>query len=108
MGGGEAVTLASDPLYADLTPQIRGWILESPFIDFTPKSKPNGVTVFFGRLGAKVLPNHQLYQPIPPEDVTRDPAVVKSLTDDPLIRKSNRFLNAVFVSNKDVTNMSCK
>lgn len=85
MGGGEAITLMSDPLYAELTPQIRGWLLESPFVDFTPKSKPNGITVFFGRLGSKMLPNKQMYNPIPPEDVTRDPAVVQSITDDPLI-----------------------
>lgn len=88
MGGGEAATLASDPLYEDLTPQIRGWILESPFIDFTPETKPSSVTVFFGRLGSKIMPNKQMFNPIPPENVTRDPAVVKSLEDDELIQYS--------------------
>jgi len=84
MGGGEAVTLASDPLYADLAPKIRGWLLESPFIGFTPKTKPNPVTVILGRLAGKVLPHKQLVNPVLPENVTRDPEVVKSLTDDPL------------------------
>jgi acylglycerol lipase len=40
MGGGEALTLASDPLYADLMKDIRGWVLESPFIGFPKDMYP--------------------------------------------------------------------
>jgi len=85
MGGGEAVTLMSDPLYADITPQIRGWVLESPFIDFTPESKPSFITVVLGRLAGKVMPYHKIYNPIPPQNVTRDPAVIQSIIDDKLL-----------------------
>jgi acylglycerol lipase len=85
MGGGEIIYLAGDPLYADLAPQIRGWLLESPFVYFTSESQPSSLTVFFGKLGARVAPNVRLYQAPPPENVTRDPAVVKSLKEDKLL-----------------------
>jgi acylglycerol lipase len=85
MGGGEAVTLASEPLYADLIPHIRGWLLESPFIDFTPEAKPSSVKEFVGRLASKILPMRQLYNPLPAENLTRDPEVVKSLLEDKLL-----------------------
>jgi acylglycerol lipase len=85
MGGGEALILASDPLYKDLANDIRGWILESPFIAFPKGFEPGAVTVFMGRLAGKLLPHMHRYSPIPPENLTRDPEVVKSLTDDKLL-----------------------
>ena len=85
MGGGEALTLASDPLYADLMGEIRGWILESPFIAFPKGFEPSSVTVFFGRLAGKLLPHMKRLSPLPPENLTRDPAVVKSLQEDKLL-----------------------
>jgi len=85
MGGGEAATLMSDPLYADLTPEIRGWLLESPFMDFTPESKPGPITVVLGRLAGKVMPYRKMYSSPPPENVTRDPANAKSLKEDKLL-----------------------
>lgn len=85
MGGGEVLTLASDPEYEDLMPQIRGLILESPFIAFPKGFEPSFLKVFFGRLAGKFLPNMKLDNPIPPENVTRDPEVIQSLTDDKLL-----------------------
>jgi acylglycerol lipase len=85
MGGGEAITLASDPQYADLMPSIRGWVLESPFIDFPKGFAPNSVEVFLGKLAGKLLPHMQRLSPLPPENLTRDPAVVKSLKEDKLL-----------------------
>jgi acylglycerol lipase len=85
MGGGEVLTLASDPAYEDLIPQIRGWVLESPFIGFAKEVEPSFLKVFFGRLAGKLLPTMKLANPIPPENVTRDPEVVRSLTDDKLL-----------------------
>jgi acylglycerol lipase len=84
MGGGEALTLASDPLYTDLMKDIRGWVLESPFIDFPKGQEPNFITVFAGRLVGKILPHKQRWSGLPPENLTRDPAVVKSLKEDKL------------------------
>jgi len=84
MGGGEAIILASDPEYEDLVKEIRGWILEAPFIAFPKGFEPGAVTVFLGRLAGKVLPKMHRYSPLPPENLTRDPAVVQSLKDDKL------------------------
>lgn len=85
MGGGEALTLASDPLYEDVIKQIRGWILESPFIAFPKGFAPNFVTIFFGKLAAKALPKMQRISALPPENLTRDPNVVKSMKEDTLL-----------------------
>lgn len=85
MGGGEVITLASDPQYADLANDIRGWLLESPFIGFPKGFEPSFLTVFFGRLAGKVLPNVHLYQAPPPENVTQDQSVIEDLKADKLI-----------------------
>lgn len=78
------ITLASDPAYEELTGQIRGWILESPFIGFPKGFEPHFLTVFFGRLAGKVLPLRQMFNPIPAENVTQDPEVIKSINADKL------------------------
>lgn len=91
MGGAEALTLASDPEYEDLMPSIRGWILESPFIDFPKGLAPGAVTVFLGRLVGKLLPQTQRFSAIKAETLTRDPEVVKSLTEDPLTHGYGTF-----------------
>ncbi|KAM3070431.1 hypothetical protein ACMFMG_010256 [Clarireedia jacksonii] len=88
MGGGEALTLASDSTYADLMPSIRGWILESPFIGFPKGYEPNFLTVFFGRLAGKVLPRMHMVNRLPPENLTRDPAVIKSMNEDKLMHNT--------------------
>ncbi|KAH8665100.1 lysophospholipase-like protein [Tricladium varicosporioides] len=85
MGGGEALMLASEPKYEDLMPSIRGWVLESPFIAFPKGFEPNSLTVFFGKLAGKVLPHMHRQSPLPPENLTRDPEVVKSLKEDKLL-----------------------
>ncbi|KAH7395857.1 lysophospholipase-like protein [Cadophora sp. MPI-SDFR-AT-0126] len=85
MGGGEALILASDPQYADLIKDIRGWLLESPFIGFPKGFEPMWITVAAGRLAGKLLPHKQRYSAIPPVNLTRDPAVVKSLAEDKLL-----------------------
>ncbi|KAK0635271.1 Alpha/Beta hydrolase protein [Bombardia bombarda] len=89
MGGGQALTLASDPAYDDsVTRHVRGWLLESPFIGFAPELKPGALTVLVGRLVGKVLPRRQLVNRIPPEHLSRDPAVVKSLAEDELMHNT--------------------
>lgn len=85
MGGGEVATLASDSAYAELVAQVRGWILESPFIGFTPTEEPSWLLVFSGRLAGKVLPHMHLTRPIPPEHVVRDAQVQQSIRDDALM-----------------------
>ena len=85
MGGGEALTLASSPEYASVLSQIRGWILESPFIQFPKGYEPSHLKVFVGRLAGKLLPNKKLFNPVPAENCTRDPAVIADLNADKLL-----------------------
>lgn len=85
MGGGQVLTLASTPEYEDLVTQIRGWVLESPFIGFAPELQPSWLLVASGRLASRVLPHFRLHRPIPPEDVTRDADVQASIRADDLM-----------------------
>ncbi|KAK3945000.1 Alpha/Beta hydrolase protein [Diplogelasinospora grovesii] len=84
MGGGQALTFACDPQYEELVRKVRGWLLESPFIGFSPEAKPSAFKVAAGRVAGKMMPHSQLVQRIPPEDLSSDPAVVKSLAEDKL------------------------
>lgn len=84
MGGGEILMLMGDPQYAELVTAVRGWILEAPFIAFSPGQEPSSIKVFLGRLAGKMLPSFQLKNQVPPELLSRDPAVVQSMRDDPL------------------------
>ncbi|KAI0396176.1 hydrolase [Xylariaceae sp. FL0594] len=87
MGGGQVLTLASTPSYSSLVRQLRGLILESPFLGFAPELQPSRLTIVSGRLASHLLPHFQLHRPIPPEDVTRDVAVQQSIRDDPLMHE---------------------
>lgn len=85
MGGGEVLALASTPEYEEsIVSRVKGWMLEAPLIGFPPASRPGALKVFAGRLAGRVLPRMKLANPIPPEDLSRDPAVVQSLRDDEL------------------------
>ncbi|KAH8888865.1 lysophospholipase-like protein [Thozetella sp. PMI_491] len=84
MGGGEVMYLACDPTYKDFVSKVRGFLLEGPFIGFAPELEPSIVTVVLGRLASKVVPHRHMVQRIPPENITRDPAVAKDLHEDDL------------------------
>ncbi|KAK4082159.1 uncharacterized protein Triagg1_1971 [Trichoderma aggressivum f. europaeum] len=84
MGGGEVLTLAGDAKHRQLVTQIRGWILEAPFIGFSKGEEPSVVKVVLGRLVGRLLPRHQLKHVVPPEHLSRDPAVVESIRNDEL------------------------
>lgn len=85
MGGAEALTFASEPEYADLAPRIRGWLLESPHVEMAPGSQPSALKIMAGRLAGRLLPKFQLKNKLPAEELTRDPEVMKSLGEDPLL-----------------------
>ena len=84
MGGGEVLTLAGDAQYENLVSQVRGWILEAPFIAFAPEETPSSLKIFAGRLAARLLPKRQMVHHIPPERLTRDPATIEALKNDKL------------------------
>lgn len=83
MGGGEVLCYAAQGPH-EVRQHIRGYLLESPFVDFDPKSKPSPVTVFLGRLAGKLLPRRQLTNKLDPALISRDPAVCKSFDEDEL------------------------
>ena len=83
MGGGQVLTLACHPDYQEpLVRHVRGWLLEAPFISFSPEEQPSWLKVFAGRLAGKLLPHRQLKHEIVPRHLTRDPAVQKSIAED--------------------------
>lgn len=84
MGGGIILSLASTPKYEDLMPEISGWLLESPYIALPKAAEPSILKVFVARLVGKILPHMQIPHKIPIENLTRDPAVMKSLEEDKL------------------------
>jgi len=84
MGGGEVLTFACTPEYDNLITNFRGFLLESPHIMLAPRNEPNFITIFLGRLAGKLFPKMQMVNALPPEDLTRDPEVVKSLKEDTL------------------------
>lgn len=83
MGGGEVLCYAATGP-SDVRKHIRGYLLESPFVDFNAKSKPSFVTVFFGRLAGKLLPHRQMINKLDAKLISRDPAVCKSFEEDEL------------------------
>ncbi|KAL7942987.1 Alpha/Beta hydrolase protein [Trichoderma barbatum] len=84
MGGGEVLTLAGDAQHKKLVAQIRGWILEAPFIGFSKGEEPSAIKVVLGRLVGRLLPRQQLKHVVPPEHLSRDQAVVESIKNDEL------------------------
>ncbi|KAL1840732.1 hypothetical protein VTJ49DRAFT_172 [Mycothermus thermophilus] len=86
MGGGQVLTLACRGEYQDkIVKRVRGWLLESPFIGFSPEEQPSSLKVFAGRLAGKLLPAFQLKHAIPPANLSRDEGVRKSIAEDKLM-----------------------
>ncbi|BCS04507.1 acylglycerol lipase [Aspergillus luchuensis] len=84
MGGGLVATLASTKEYQPLVSSLRGIMLSAPLMGLTPEQTPSWITVFVGRLAGKLLPRFQLVEKMRVETLVRDPAVQKSLAEDPL------------------------
>lgn len=84
MGGGEVATLMGDPQYEELIGQVRGWILEAPFIAFTEGEEPSSLKIAAGRFVGRLLPHHQMKHIIPPETLSRVPEWGESIRNDPL------------------------
>ncbi|KAK4164886.1 hypothetical protein QBC43DRAFT_317058 [Cladorrhinum sp. PSN259] len=89
MGGGQVLTFLSDSKYEDsIVTKVRGWLLESPFIGFSPEEKPSWLKIFAGRLAGRLLPHQQLVHRIDPENLSRDPRVVESISKDALMHNT--------------------
>ncbi|KAK4192978.1 Alpha/Beta hydrolase protein [Podospora australis] len=86
MGGGQVLTLLGEAQYEDsVLRKVRGWLLESPFVSFSPEEEPSWFKIFAGRLAGRLLPHHQLVHKIAPENLTRDPKVAESIKADTLM-----------------------
>ncbi|XPS93939.1 Acylglycerol lipase [Ascochyta lentis] len=83
MGGGEVLCYAAQGP-REIRQHIRGYLLESPFVDFDANSKPSPFTVFFGRLAGKLLPHRQLVNKLDVNLISRDPEVCKRFEEDEL------------------------
>lgn len=84
MGGGEVLTLAGDSKYEKLVGQVRGWLLEAPFVGFAPEEQPSALYIAAGRLAGRLMPRFQLKHVISPYSLTRIPEVAKGMDEDPL------------------------
>ncbi|KAF1808303.1 alpha/beta-hydrolase [Eremomyces bilateralis CBS 781.70] len=83
MGGGEVLTFVDRGPPAILS-QIRGFLVEAPFIAFHPSTQPTWIKVAVGRLAGKLLPRFQLTNTIEPTLLSRDPQVQKDYVEDAL------------------------
>jgi acylglycerol lipase len=84
MGGAEVLALASTAKYAALVNQIRGILLESPYIALSPASAPSRILMWLGLAALRVFPKQQISHRLPVETCSRDPEVHASLLGDKL------------------------
>jgi len=77
------------------TPQnrhlISGLLLEAPYVAMHPSSAPFAITVFAGRLAARVVPNMQMVQKLDPKYMSRDQKVVDDWVADKLNHDTGTF-----------------
>ncbi|KAI5458400.1 Alpha/Beta hydrolase protein [Mariannaea sp. PMI_226] len=84
MGGGEVLTLAGDAKYEKLVSQVRGWLLNAPFVGFAAEEQPSSLYIAAGRLAGRFLPRFQLKHVISPYNITRVQETAKAMEEDPL------------------------
>ena len=83
MGGGEVLCYASQGPN-EIRKHIRGFLLEAPFVDFHPASKPTQIKVFVGRLVGKLIPSRQLVNKLDVTFISRNADVQKQMDEDEL------------------------
>ena len=83
MGGAEALLHMLLPS-ATNRPRIRGYLAEAPYIALHPASQPHALTVYAGKLAAKLLPHRQMVQKLDPSLICRDPKVCMEWDKDEL------------------------
>ena len=88
MGGNEVLSLASATQYDEVLRQIRGWLLEGPFLRFPKGQHPSKIKEVVGKMAAKFLPHFQLYEKIPSWKMTRNEEEAKSVDADELIHNT--------------------
>lgn len=87
MGGAQVLHYAAHGP-EDVRRQIRGYVVESPWIVLDKATQPNRITVMAGKLAAKVLPRWQLVQAPDDKWVSRDKEEVRRIIDDELCHRT--------------------
>ena len=64
--------------------QLHGFVACAPLIRVHPSSAPNGITVFFGKIAARLLPKRQLVSTLGAQFMSHDEAVNKDWAADKL------------------------
>jgi acylglycerol lipase len=83
MGGGETLCfMAQAP--PDVRKHIRGYLLESPFVDFSYGNKPSAITVALGRFVGRFFPHRHMVNKLNEKLISRDPAIQKQFKEDDL------------------------
>ncbi|KAB5545648.1 Alpha/Beta hydrolase protein [Coniochaeta sp. 2T2.1] len=87
MGGGQVLKLACDVdgAYTDLVKQVRGWLVEAPYIALAPQEQPSWLKVFSARMVGKLLPHKQMIAEIRVESLSHLEEVRKSIREDELM-----------------------
>ena len=83
MGGAEVLHYAARGP-PDIRKQIRGYLVESPFIALHPSAQPNKLVVVAGRLAGRVMPRRQMVQKLEAKWLCRDESVCKAWLEDEL------------------------
>lgn len=82
MGGGEVLYYILNSSYG--LPPIRGVLAYSPLVAMHKTTRPWDITVFAGKLAAKVAPHRQIYKPLDPYLMSRDKRIADELKHDEL------------------------
>lgn len=88
MGGGEVLNYVLHPdspyTTSNTRPQLAGVMVYSPLIGLDPATRPWAITVFLGRLVARIIPRAQRHSPLDTKLVCRDETVVADYIADEL------------------------
>ena len=83
MGGAQVLQYAArGPV--EVRRQLKGYVVEAPFVALHKDAQPARLTVVVGRLAAKVLPRWHMVQKVDPSAISRDPQVCKEHDEDEL------------------------
>ena len=83
MGGAEVLQYAARGP-PEIRKQIRGFVLESPYLALHPSAQPSRVIVVAGKLASKLLPRRQMVQKLDAKWLSRDEDVRRDWVEDQL------------------------
>ncbi|KAI5808787.1 Alpha/Beta hydrolase protein [Peziza echinospora] len=88
-GGGIAIYYSIFGTYRN---RLAGLVAESPLLNLAPGVKPFGLTVFAGKIAAKILPNRQMVNKLDPKTMSRDKEVCRKFDEDTLCHDTGTLI----------------